>query len=151
MTVRAKKLVCSPRATLPSSNANNAIDVNALWESRRVGEGEGKGKGKSAFLGYMYLDLFPRENKYGHAAVWGLIPGWTAVNGEREYPVVCMVANLAKSTGGKDRRTGDALHGPDDDKEGCLLEGGNWGASGEGRRGECEVGSRGNAVDAMVG
>ncbi|GAA6003592.1 hypothetical protein JCM10207_003497, partial [Rhodosporidiobolus poonsookiae] len=34
-------------------------------------------------------------------AVWGLIPGWTNAKGGREYPVVCMVANLAKSTGGK--------------------------------------------------
>lgn len=67
------------------------------------------------FLGYMHLDLFPRENKcfpsslvsrnvadgenrYGHAAVWGLIPGWTKADGSRSYPVVCMVANLAKPT-----------------------------------------------------
>lgn len=36
--------------------------------------------------------------RYGHAAVWGLIPGWTGSKGERNYPVVCMVANLAKPT-----------------------------------------------------
>lgn len=46
----------------------------------------------------MHLDLFPRENKYGHAAVWGLIPGFTKEDGSRAYPVVCMVANLAKPT-----------------------------------------------------
>lgn len=46
----------------------------------------------------MYLDLFPRENKYGHAAVWGLIPGCTKEDGSRSYPTVCMVANLAKPT-----------------------------------------------------
>ncbi|CEQ41605.1 SPOSA6832_03339 [Sporobolomyces salmonicolor] len=48
--------------------------------------------------GYLHLDLFPRSNKYGHAAVWGLIPGWTDQNGKRQYPVVAMVANLAKPT-----------------------------------------------------
>ncbi|GAA5832971.1 hypothetical protein JCM11251_006468, partial [Rhodosporidiobolus azoricus] len=71
------------------------VDAYAVWESGKVGQG------KDAFLGYMYLDLFPRENKYGHAAVWGLFPGWTNKDGGREYPVVCMVANLAKSTGDK--------------------------------------------------
>lgn len=39
--------------------------------------------------------------EYGHAAVWGLIPGWTNAQGGRESPVVCMVANLAKATEGK--------------------------------------------------
>lgn len=46
----------------------------------------------------MHLDLYPRENKYGHAAVWGLIPGWVKPDGSRNFPVVSMVANLAKST-----------------------------------------------------
>lgn len=36
--------------------------------------------------------------KYSHAAVWGLIPGWTQEDGSRNHPVVCMVANLAKPT-----------------------------------------------------
>lgn len=40
-------------------------------------------------------------SRYGHAAVWGLIPGYTKLDGSRNYPVVCMVANLAKPTGGK--------------------------------------------------
>lgn len=61
-----------------------------MWDHQDGKDGE--------FLGYMYLDLFPRENKYGHAAVWGLIPGWTKEDGSRSYPTVCMVANLAKPT-----------------------------------------------------
>lgn len=48
----------------------------------------------------MYLDLYPREGKYGHAAVWGLIPGWTDPKAGRQYPVACMVANLSKKTAG---------------------------------------------------
>lgn len=51
----------------------------------------GKGEVRGPFLGYMHLDLYPRENKYGHAAVWGLVPGWTGRDGERHYPVVNMV------------------------------------------------------------
>lgn len=62
----------------------------AVWDHQDGKDGD--------FLGYMYLDLFPRENKYGHAAVWGLIPGFTKEDGTRSYPVVCMVANLAKPT-----------------------------------------------------
>ncbi len=56
---------------------------------------------KDQFIGYMYLDLFPRQNKYGHAAVWGLMPGFVKADGERTYPVVNMVANLAKPVAGK--------------------------------------------------
>ncbi|QRV95521.1 metallopeptidase MepB [Ceratobasidium sp. AG-Ba] len=42
-------------------------------------------KDESDFLGWAYLDLFPRESKYSHAAVWPLLPA-------------AMVANLAKPT-----------------------------------------------------
>ncbi|GAA5858855.1 hypothetical protein JCM1840_006588 [Sporobolomyces johnsonii] len=66
-------------------------EMFAVWE-------EGKAGQDGAFLGYLHLDLFPRSNKYGHAAVWGLIPGWTDKDGKRQYPVVAMVANLAKPT-----------------------------------------------------
>ncbi|GAA5852314.1 hypothetical protein JCM8547_006734 [Rhodosporidiobolus lusitaniae] len=76
---------------------HDEAEMYAVWESSR----DAKNPDKKDFLGYMHLDLFPRENKYGHAAVWGLIPGSTDKNGERKYPVVCMVANLAKPTPGK--------------------------------------------------
>ncbi|GAA5888076.1 hypothetical protein JCM5296_005426 [Sporobolomyces johnsonii] len=66
-------------------------EMFAVWEEGKAGE-------DGAFLGYLHLDLFPRSNKYGHAAVWGLIPGWTDKDGKRQYPVVAMVANLAKPT-----------------------------------------------------
>ncbi|GAA5990167.1 hypothetical protein JCM10908_005855 [Rhodotorula pacifica] len=72
-------------------------ELYAVWESGKAHSGK-----RDDFLGYMYLDLQPRENKYGHAAVWGLIPGWTdPKTEERQYPVVCMVANLSKPTPGR--------------------------------------------------
>ncbi|KAJ7175804.1 metallopeptidase MepB [Mycena filopes] len=52
----------------------------------------------SGFLGYCYLDLFPRESKYSHAAVWPILSGYTKADGGRSYPLTAMVANLAKST-----------------------------------------------------
>ncbi|KAF7291588.1 Metallopeptidase MepB [Mycena chlorophos] len=55
-------------------------------------------KDKSGFLGYCYLDLFPREGKYSHAAVWPIFSGYTAPDGTRRYPLTAMVANLAKPT-----------------------------------------------------
>lgn len=48
-------------------------------------------------VGHFYLDLFPRPNKYGHAAAWGMIKG-RMVNGEWQTPVSAMVCNFTKPT-----------------------------------------------------
>ncbi|KAL1748003.1 hypothetical protein HDZ31DRAFT_30713 [Schizophyllum fasciatum] len=55
-------------------------------------------KDESGFVGYCYLDLFPRESKYSHAAVWPLLSGYEKADGLRSYPLAAMVANLAKPT-----------------------------------------------------
>ncbi|KAH7885032.1 hypothetical protein F5I97DRAFT_1810510 [Phlebopus sp. FC_14] len=62
----------------------------AVWEKGATDE--------SGFVGYCYLDLFPRAAKYSHAAVWGLLPGYELSSGKRRYPLTAMVANLAKPT-----------------------------------------------------
>ena len=78
--------------TSPSYLANVLPDVQqfSVWEK--------DSKDESGFVGYCYLDLFPRESKYSHAAVWPLLSGYEKADGSRSYPLAAMVANLAKPT-----------------------------------------------------
>ncbi|ESK89011.1 metallopeptidase [Moniliophthora roreri MCA 2997] len=62
----------------------------AVWEK--------DAKDESGFVGYCYLDLYPRASKYSHAAVWPLLAGYEKKDGKRSYPIAAMVANLAKPT-----------------------------------------------------
>ncbi|CAO3589912.1 unnamed protein product [Absidia cylindrospora] len=50
------------------------------------------------FSGYMYLDLFPRDSKYPHAACFPLHPSYLDSNGDRVPPIAAMVANFTKPT-----------------------------------------------------
>jgi len=52
----------------------------------------------SDFIGYCYLDLFPREAKFPHAGVFCIHPGYELPNRKRHYPVAAIVASLAKPT-----------------------------------------------------
>jgi len=49
-------------------------------------------------IAHFYLDLFPREGKYKHAAAFSLISGRALPDGRYQKPVSSMVANFNKST-----------------------------------------------------
>lgn len=50
-------------------------------------------------IGYFFMDMFPREGKYGHAAMWQIQPGSLDSSGKRQKAVAGMVCNFAKPTG----------------------------------------------------
>ncbi|EER09454.1 Thimet oligopeptidase, putative [Perkinsus marinus ATCC 50983] len=49
------------------------------------------------FIGYCYMDMFPRDGKYSHAALFPLQPN-VVYNGKRSYGVCSLVCNFTKST-----------------------------------------------------
>ena len=65
------------------------VQIFSVWDD----EGEGAG-----FVGFLYLDLFPRDGKYGHAANFNLQPGYIDENGKRRYPATALVCNFSKPT-----------------------------------------------------
>ena len=65
------------------------VQVFSVWDSEDQGGG---------FVGYLYLDLHPRDGKYGHAANFNLQPGFITSNSTRRYPATALVCNFSKPT-----------------------------------------------------
>ncbi len=69
----------------------NAWDTDVqLFECVDARDGRG--------LAHFYLDLFPRPDKYGHAAAFSLRGGRTLPDGSYQRPISAIVANFTKPT-----------------------------------------------------
>lgn len=55
-----------------------------------------KDKQTGALLAYFYMDLYPREGKYKHAACFDLVNGEEKLDGSYQTPFVAIVANMNK-------------------------------------------------------
>ena len=92
-----------------ASAESSALAAAAGGAEGKGGEGSEGGEG-GAVVGYFYLDMHPREGKYGHAACFTLqsgcdTPWWAegeeATVGGRQLPVAACVCNFPRGTGGK--------------------------------------------------
>ncbi len=73
------------------------VDAGGAWHPDvRLFEMSDAASGES--LAHFYLDLFPREGKFGHAAEFPLILSRRLENGSYQNPVCAMVANFTKPT-----------------------------------------------------
>jgi len=50
-------------------------------------------------LGFFYLDLYPREGKYSHFAMFPIIDGKRLADGRYQRPVISLVCNFTPGTG----------------------------------------------------
>ncbi|KII91059.1 hypothetical protein PLICRDRAFT_684635 [Plicaturopsis crispa FD-325 SS-3] len=67
------------------------VQQYAVWDNRAPDT-------EPEFLGYLYLDIFSRLNKYSNVSVWPLIPGYDLPSGGRRYPVAALLASFTKPT-----------------------------------------------------
>lgn len=78
----------------PSGNAEEMtwhedVIAFAVWEGDNSG-----------FVGYLYMDLYPRDGKYTHFAEFTLQPGFLKADGKsRHYPASALVCNFPKPQG----------------------------------------------------
>ena len=69
--------------------------IFSVWNSEDMRDSK---KPENDFVGYLYLDLHPREGKYGHAANFNIQPGFTTEDRNRRRPVTALVCNFSKPT-----------------------------------------------------
>ncbi|RFU76608.1 thimet oligopeptidase [Trichoderma arundinaceum] len=65
---------------------HDGVDVYSVWDE------EAKG---GDFLGYLYMDVFPRDHKYGHKGTFKMRPGFDHQDGSRNYPCSAFMTNYS--------------------------------------------------------
>ncbi|KAI2470981.1 Metalloprotease [Annulohypoxylon bovei var. microspora] len=79
----------SPTGKAEDITWHEDVIVFSVWDDSSEGDG---------FVGYLYLDLHPRQGKYGHAANFNIQPGFLKKDGTRRYPATALVCNFSKPT-----------------------------------------------------
>jgi metallopeptidase MepB len=72
------------------------VKIYAVWD-----EPTSQGQ-PPEFVGFIYVDMYGRENKVPGSWNQPLEPGWSVPNGERHYPTTGVVANLKKAAADSD-------------------------------------------------
>jgi thimet oligopeptidase len=79
---------------------DQAREEGLLWhEDAKLFAVRDKASGET--IGEFFIDLHPRENKYGHAAHWGLSQNKVWMDGKRTKPQSALVCNFTKPTADK--------------------------------------------------
>lgn len=76
--------------------AFEAVNIPVWHEDVKAFEIKDRASGE--LIAYFYMDLYPREGKYKHAACFGLVEGEEKKDGTYQKPFVAIVANLNKPT-----------------------------------------------------
>lgn len=74
----------------PAEVWHEDVEMYAVFKNIKFGTLE--------YVGVIYFDLHPREGKYGHAANFGIGPGYLRSNGTRKNPETVLVCNFTKPT-----------------------------------------------------
>ena len=76
-----------------------AVEFADKWHEQMLAYAVHESK-SGEFVGNFFLDLHPRDGKYGHAAVWPLQKGVDLPDGSRQSPLAGMLCNFTKPVDG---------------------------------------------------
>lgn len=85
----------------PLTNAAKNESIIPVWHDSvtcyevRDAKSDDSNDNNNNFIGHLYMDLYPRAGKYGHAACFTLLPG-SLIAGQT--PIIAMVANFSPPT-----------------------------------------------------
>ncbi|KAH8894007.1 peptidase family M3 [Thozetella sp. PMI_491] len=72
---------------------NEDVVLYSVWNAPQCGN--------TTFVGYLYLDMYPRPGKYSHACCDLVRGGFLNDDGTRCYPATCIMTNFTKPTSSK--------------------------------------------------
>ncbi|KAL6818414.1 hypothetical protein GGI42DRAFT_309964 [Trichoderma sp. SZMC 28013] len=80
------KFIKYPRDAPQITTWYEGVDAYSVWDDTAEGDD---------FLGYFYMDVYPRDNKYGHKGMFKMRPGYERQDGSRTYPCSAFMTNYS--------------------------------------------------------